>query len=77
MEELGTPAKLMDERMGHEDGSIQARYTHITPTMRTQLLDGLTAQWEAALDARRSLSPGSPVATLDRLLRQRAGRAAA
>ena len=25
MVELGTPAKLMDERMGHEDGSVQAR----------------------------------------------------
>jgi hypothetical protein len=28
MEELGTPGKLMDERMGHEDGSVQARYSH-------------------------------------------------
>jgi integrase len=24
MEELGTPGKLMDERMGHEDGSVQS-----------------------------------------------------
>jgi hypothetical protein len=75
MEELGTPGKLMDERMGHEDGSVQATYSHITAAMRRQLLDGLTGQWHAALDARRAMSPGSPVAVLDRLLRQRAGEA--
>jgi hypothetical protein len=68
MEELRTPPKLMDERMGHEDGSVQARYSHITPDMRSSLLKGLTQQWEAALDARRALRPRSPVAVLDRLL---------
>lgn len=31
MEEPGTPAKLMDERMGHEDGSVQARYSTPEP----------------------------------------------
>ena len=72
MEELGTPAKLMDERMGHEDGSVQARYSHVTPGMRRQLLDGLTDVWKAALDARRAAAPGSPVAVLDRLLRTNA-----
>jgi hypothetical protein len=72
MEELGTPPKLMDERMGHEDGSVQARYSHITAAMRRQLLHGLTGLWKAALDVRRSLSPGSPVVVLDRLLRERA-----
>ena len=30
MEEPAVPSKLMDERMGHEDGSVQARYTHVT-----------------------------------------------
>jgi hypothetical protein len=69
MVELGTPATLMDEQMGHEDGSIQARYSHITESMRRQLLDGLTGLWETALAVRRSMSPGSPVAVLDRLLR--------
>jgi integrase len=49
MEELRTPAKLMDERLGHADGSIQARYSHVTATMRAQLLDGLTETWLAAL----------------------------
>ena len=34
MEELGTTPKLMDERLGHEDGSVQARYSHVTPGMR-------------------------------------------
>jgi hypothetical protein len=72
MDGLGTPAKLADERMGHEDGSVQARYLHVTAAMRAQLLDGLTGLWHAALDDRRALSPRSPVATLDRLLRERA-----
>jgi hypothetical protein len=58
MEESGTSAKLMDERMGHEDGSVQARYSHVTAAMRRQLLDGLTGLWLAALDARRVLAPG-------------------
>jgi integrase len=68
MEELGTPAKLMDDRMGHEDGSVQSRYSHITALMRAALLDSLTRCWLAALDARRAMSPRSPVAVLDRLL---------
>lgn len=72
MEELGTPSKLIDERMGHEDGSVQAVYSHITPEMRRRLMAGLTELWEAALDERRAFSPGSPVAVLDRLLRRRA-----
>jgi len=75
MEELGTSGKLMDDRMGREDGSVQAAYSHITAGMRRGLLDGLTGLWEASLDARRALAPGSPVAVLDRLLRQRAGEA--
>jgi integrase len=69
MVELGIPPKLMDERMGHEDGSIQARYSHVTSDMRQQLVTGLTDRWAAALTTRREMAPGSPVATLDRLLR--------
>jgi hypothetical protein len=69
MQEFGTPPPLMDERMGHEDGSIQARYSHVTSEMRQRLTDGLTEVWEAALSARREMSPGSPVVTLDNLLR--------
>ncbi|AUY50990.1 LacI family DNA-binding transcriptional regulator [Streptomyces sp. CB01881] len=69
MDEFGTPPKLKDERMGHEDGSVQARYSHITPEMRSKLMDDLTAVWDASLEARRRMSPGSPVKVLDTLLR--------
>jgi integrase len=71
MDELNTPVKLKDERMGHEDGSVQARYSHVTPDMRTRLLDGLTDLWNAALNARRAMSAGSPVSVLDALLGER------
>lgn len=72
MQELGTPPVLMDDRMGHADGSVQARYTHVTSPMRAALMSGLTELWEAALDARLALSPRSPVVVLDRLLADRA-----
>lgn len=72
MREVGTPPKIMDESMGHEDGSVQSRYDHITPGMRQALMLALTKMWEEALDARRAMSTGSPVATLDALLK--AGR---
>jgi len=72
MEELGTPSKLMDEHMGHADGSVQARYSHTTEVIVGRLLDGLTDVWLAALDARLALASRSPVATLDRLLTARA-----
>lgn len=69
MDGLGTPTKLKDDRMGHLDGSVQARYSHITDEMRVRLLDGLTDLWETALERRRSISPGSPVGALDYLLK--------
>jgi hypothetical protein len=72
MEDLGTEKVLMDDRMGHFDGSVSARYAHVTPSMRQRLTAGLTAQWEAALDARLDMHPSSPVDTLNRLLRARA-----
>nr|WP_203790674.1 hypothetical protein [Actinoplanes rishiriensis] len=68
MEEIGVPKKLQDDRMGHADGSVQARYSHITAAMRQRLMDDLTAQWETALRARKAMSAGSPVWALDRLL---------
>ncbi|MER6996649.1 hypothetical protein [Streptomyces sp. NPDC000410] len=58
----------MDDRMGHLDGSVSARYAHVTSGMRRRLLAGLTDQWETALDARRLMCPRSPVRVLDRLL---------
>jgi integrase len=71
MEEIGTPPKLMDERLGHEDGSVQARYSHVTVEMRRRLMAGLTQLWKASLDARAAINPHSRVAVLDRLLTDR------
>ncbi|MFK0173987.1 LacI family DNA-binding transcriptional regulator [Streptomyces sp. NPDC090306] len=69
MEDLGTEKVLMDERMGHIDGSVSARYAHVTIGMRQRLLLGLTERWEGALDVRRRMCPSSPVRVLDRMLR--------
>ncbi|MEV8508115.1 LacI family DNA-binding transcriptional regulator [Actinoplanes sp. NPDC051475] len=74
MIELGTPATLMDAQMGHADGSVQARYSHVTDGMTGRLLDGLTEVWRAALDERRKLSSLSPVPLLDRLLGEETGQ---
>lgn len=71
IEDLRTEKVLMDERMGHLDGSVSARYAHVTPGMRRRLMLGLTEQWEAALDARLAMCPTSPVRALDDLLRAR------
>jgi hypothetical protein len=73
MEDLGTEKVLMDQRMGHIDGSVSARYSHVTPGMRKRLKRGLTERWEAALDARMAMCPRSPVRVLNDLLRARAG----
>jgi hypothetical protein len=40
-----TPLVLMDERMGHEDGPVSARYAHVTDAMRARLVEGLTEVW--------------------------------
>lgn len=72
MEDLGTEKVLMDERMGHIDGSVSARYAHVTLGMRKRLMRGLSEQWEAALDARLAMGPTSPVRVLNDLLRARA-----
>jgi hypothetical protein len=66
MEDLGTENVLMDEHMGHIDGSVSARYAHVTPGMRKRLMLGLTEQWEAALDARLAMSATSPVRSVHR-----------
>lgn len=66
MEDLGTEKVLMDERMGHIDGSVSARYAHVTSGMRQRPMKGLTEQWKAALDARLAMRPTSPVRTFVR-----------
>jgi integrase len=70
MEEVCTPPKRMDERMGHIDGSVQARYSHITRQMREDLMPNLTAEWEAALDARLAMCTVSD-SRLNDLLQER------
>ncbi|MFD3844797.1 LacI family DNA-binding transcriptional regulator [Streptomyces microflavus] len=72
MEELGTPKVLMDERMGHEDGSMGARYSHVTDTMRALLVEQLEEVWHETLDERLALHPRSAVPVLDRLLQDHA-----
>ncbi|RGD60429.1 hypothetical protein DR950_23925 [Kitasatospora xanthocidica] len=59
-----------DDREQRIDGSARARYSHITPEMRRDLMEGLTRMWLAALEVRRRMSPGSPVAVLDALLKE-------
>lgn len=71
MEDLGSEKVLMDERLGHIDGSVSARYAHVTPGMRKRLMLGLTKQWETALDARLAMCSSSPVRALNELPQQR------
>jgi integrase len=63
VEELATPPKLTGERMGHEDGSAQSRYSHLTPEMGKRLMQGLTGLWEGVSswkrDGRCSGLPGA------------------
>ncbi|MGE6825832.1 LacI family DNA-binding transcriptional regulator, partial [Pseudomonas soli] len=68
LEELGTPKVLVDERMGHIDGSTPAIYSHVTDGMRVRLRQGLTDVWHQALAARAAMCPWSPVRVLDGLL---------
>ena len=72
LEEMGIPAVLINDRMGHLDHSVMARYTHATESMRDRLVAGLTDVWTNALDERLALCPTSPVPVLDNLLRSRA-----
>lgn len=68
MEDIGTRKALMDQRMGHDDGSVSSRYAQPTPGMRARLVDGLTEAWEESLAQRRELFPTSPVPVLNELL---------
>ncbi|MFJ7996576.1 hypothetical protein ACIQ7D_05350 [Streptomyces sp. NPDC096310] len=58
--------------MGHEDGSVSARYKHVTDSMRATLMEQLTEVREESLDARLLLHPHSPVPALNRPLQERA-----
>jgi hypothetical protein len=72
LEELAIPQVLIDDRIGHLDRSVQRRYTQPANTMRDHLVATLTQRWHAALDARLTLCPASPVKALDTLLKERA-----
>jgi integrase len=71
--ERRTPGKLMDERMGHEDGSgagpvlaCHGRDATAAPRRSDRRVGG-------SLGRAAAMVPGSPVAVLDRLLRTGAG----
>jgi integrase len=72
MAELRTPEVLSHDRLGHEMPGIAGIYSHPTPPMRAELMAGLTACWEKALDERLAMCPDSPVPVLAALLRERA-----
>jgi integrase len=71
MAELRTPEVLSHERLGHELGGIGARYSHVTPAMREELVRSLTDHWLEALQTRAAMHRHSPVAILDELLKTR------
>jgi hypothetical protein len=43
--ELGVPAVLRDDRLGHHPPGVRALYTHTTPAMRTAMIQALEARW--------------------------------
>ncbi|GAA4237873.1 hypothetical protein GCM10022254_51490 [Actinomadura meridiana] len=68
LEDLGIAPVLIDDRMGHKDGSVQRRYTHVTARMRQRLARKLTEEWEESLRARYRMYPESLVTALNTLL---------
>jgi hypothetical protein len=54
--------------MGHELPGMRGIYTHVTDTMRKQLITVLQDLWYEALATRVTLHPRSSVSVLDRLL---------
>lgn len=70
IEEAGIPYPLVAERMGHEIAGMRGVYSHVSPGMRTMLVDALQAMWEQSLRERLKISARSSVAVLDALLRE-------
>ncbi|WP_218007505.1 hypothetical protein [Nocardia vinacea] len=50
LEQLGTPQKLINERIGHQDSSVQDRYPQVTDAMVKKLMADLTEVGPDALD---------------------------
>ncbi|MFE9099928.1 hypothetical protein [Actinomadura geliboluensis] len=71
LDEIGTPAILVHDRLGHSMPGIGGTYAHVSPLMRAQLRERLQARWEQTLDERLALWPTSPVRVLDELLAAR------
>ncbi|MFI7001397.1 hypothetical protein [Nocardia sp. NPDC050175] len=72
LEERGIPQVLINDRIGHEDNSVQGNYSHVTQVMRDRLNEVLTEMWFEALDARLAMCPTSNVEVLNTLLQERA-----
>jgi hypothetical protein len=70
MDELGVPPKLTDERMGHQDGSVRARYSHVT-ARDAEAVDGRSdGVVGRGCGGQAADEPGlAGVAVLDRVLR--------
>ncbi|MFI0421741.1 hypothetical protein [Spongiactinospora sp. 9N601] len=45
LDELDVPEVLVCERMGHQMGGIQGRYSHVTELMRRRLNSGLQRRY--------------------------------
>lgn len=71
MEETRAPEVLSENRLRHEIPGVSGTYRHVTPAMRLDLVRSMTEAWEAALDARLTLSPRSPVPVLAAILEER------
>jgi len=71
LDDLGVRYLLQSERMGHEVPGMRGIYSHVTPTMRSELRDGLQKLWEASLHDRALIAGRSAVTVLDRLLAAR------
>jgi integrase len=68
MDDNAIPYVLQSQRMGHDIPGIRGVYAHVSPTMRTHLIDALQEAWETSLAARARLDPHSAVPILDELL---------
>lgn len=68
LEEIGTPKVLIDERMGHSDSSVVGRYSHVTESMREDLLGRLQGRWEDAVRRRGEMNLESPVPLVREIL---------
>lgn len=68
MEEDRIPRIMQRERMGHQEPGMGGRYTHVSSTMRVELVGALEERWVGALEDRREICPTSPVPVLQALL---------